>query len=272
VAVCRNGIAAPQTQSSLAVSANGRDWAILNASPDIRQQLSWHGTLHPRSLRDSPVASVLVTNGDIDHIAGLLVLREKQPFNLFATSAIHAILGASPVFGVLDEAFVPRLLVALDEPFALLPGLTCRLFAVPGKVPLFMEETTADIAREGEETVGAEMHCAGRRIYYIPGCGAVTETLAQRIRGADLVFFDGTLFTDDEMIATGTGVKTGRRMGHMPITGEGGSLEALGSLTIGRRVYVHINNTNPIWRDGPERRTVETAGFDIGHDGMEIEL
>lgn len=267
-----NGALTPQTQSSLAVTANGRDWALLNASPDIRSQIEAIPALHPRALRDTPIASVLVTNGDIDHIAGLLILREKQPFRLFTTAAIGDILAANPVFEVLDPNCVERITIALDQPFTLVDGMEATLFAVPGKLPLFMEGENPDTALEGEQTVGVELKASGRRIYYIPGCGRLTDRLAARIRGADLVFFDGTVFHDDEMARAGTGLKTGRRMGHMPMSGEGGSIEALKDLAIGRTIYVHINNTNPVWQHGPERRAAEQAGHEIGHDGMEVQL
>jgi pyrroloquinoline quinone biosynthesis protein B len=262
----------PQTQSSIAVSIDGETWAILNASPDIRQQIGDNSQLHPKALRHSPIRSVVVTNGDIDHIAGLLVLREKQAFGLFMTEALAGIIDDNPVFQALDPNFVERRTIALNAPFPLLPGLTAELFSVPGKAPLFLEGANPEIGVEGEQTIGIELKAGDKRAYYIPGCAALTETLAARIDGADLLLFDGTLFTDDEMLASRTGKKTGRRMGHMPIDGAGGSLEALSALTIGRTIYVHINNTNPIWRHGPERDTVRAAGFEVGHDGMEISL
>ena len=262
----------PQTQSSIAVSVDGENWAILNASPDIRQQIGDNRQLHPRALRHSPIRSVVVTNGDIDHISGLLVLREKQAFELFMTEALAAIIEDNPVFGALDPAFVARRTIALDSAFPLLPGLDAKLFAVPGKVPLFLEGAEPEIGIEGEQTIGIELTAGNRQAYYIPGCAALTETLLARVDGADLLLFDGTLFTDDEMLVSGTGRKTGRRMGHMPIDGAGGSLEALSSLSIKRKIYVHINNTNPIWRQGPARDNVYNAGFEVGHDGMEISL
>jgi pyrroloquinoline quinone biosynthesis protein B len=267
-----NGGLRPQTQSSLAVTANGHDWALLNASPDIRSQIEANPVLHPRALRDTPIASVLVTNGDIDHIAGLLILREKQPFRLFTTPAIGDILAANPVFEVLDPNCVERITVALDQPFTLVNGIEATLFAVPGKLPLFMEGENPETALEGEQTVGVELTGSGKRIYYIPGCGRLTDRLTDRIRGADLLFFDGTVFHDDEMARAGTGLKTGRRMGHMPMSGEGGSIDALKGLAIGRTIYVHINNTNPVWQQGPERRAAEQAGYEIGYDGMEVHL
>lgn len=262
----------PQTQSSLAVSLDGESWAVFNASPDIRQQVQNNRPLQPRRLRHSPIESVVLTNGDIDHLAGLLVLREKQAFTLFSTGAVGRIVADNPVFQVLDPELVSRETIEIDEAFSPLSGLDARLFAVPGKVPLFLEDGEPDLGIEGEHTVGVELKAGDRRVYYVPGCAVMTDSLAARLRDADAVFFDGTLYSDDEMILTGTGRKTGRRMGHMPIDGEGGSLEALDLLNIGRKIYVHINNTNPIWRAGTERERVEARGFEIGYDGMEVRL
>ncbi|MGE7368789.1 pyrroloquinoline quinone biosynthesis protein PqqB [Neorhizobium sp. NPDC001467] len=264
-----------QTQSSLAVSLDGETWAIFNASPDIRQQIQQTPHLHPKGLRHSPIRSVVVTNADVDHIGGLLTLREKQGFDLFCTATIGGVIDANPIFGVLDPAIVRRHAIRLDETFFPLEGLEARIFAVPGKVALFLEGDTPDLGLEGEQTIGIEFLVGGRRAYYIPGCASLPDWLCGRLHGADLVFFDGTVFADDEMIRAGTGHKTGRRMGHMPIMGDEkgpGSLHSLSGLEIGRMIYVHINNTNPIWRDGPERKAVTAAGFEIGHDGMEIGL
>jgi pyrroloquinoline quinone biosynthesis protein B len=262
----------PQSQSSLAVSLDGDNWAILNASPDIRQQIVDNRALHPRMLRDSPIKSVLITNGDIDHLAGLLILREKQPLDVFVTSAIGEIIDDNPVFRALDPAFVTRHSIVLERPFSLLPGLEARLFAVPGKVPLFMEDGEPELQLEGEQTVGVELTAGDARVYYIPGCAHISDALKNRIDGADALLFDGTVFTDDEMITVGVGQKAGQRMGHMAISGADGSLSALAGLDIAQKIYVHINNTNPIWRAGPERDMLEESGFHIGYDGMEIDF
>jgi pyrroloquinoline quinone biosynthesis protein B len=262
----------PQTQSSIAVSLDGEAWAVFNASPDIRQQIQNNRQLQPRRLRHTPIESVVLTNGDIDHLAGLLVLREKQAFTVFATGAVHQIIAENSMFGVLDPELVSRRSVGIEEPFSPLPGLEARLLAVPGKVPLFLESGEPDLNVESENTAGIELRAGSKRVYYVPGCGMLTDALSARLRDADALFFDGTLYRDDEMIAAGTGHKTGLRMGHMPIGGEGGSLDALAALNIGRKIYVHINNTNPIWRAGTERACVESRGFEVGFDGMEIQL
>jgi len=249
---------------------------VLNASPDLRQQILANPPLQPRDpdiygLRDSPIRAVVITNGDIDHVAGLLSLRERQPFTLWTTAEIAAVLDANPIFEALNREVVARRTLALDAPVELLAGLEAELFAVPGKVPLYMEGETVETELEGEQTVGVRLSDGERTLFYVPGCATMTPALADRLRGAELVLFDGTVFHDDEMQRAGVGTKTGRRMGHMPMAGPGGSLEAFAELDVARKVYVHMNNTNPVWRpDSPERRIVEEAGWTVARDGMEL--
>lgn len=271
----RRGEIPSLTQSSIAVSGDGASWAILNASPDIRVQLSAAPELHPTGPRDVPIRSVVLTNGDIDHVAGLLTLREQQPFTLFATPEILAVIAANPIFDALDPAKVIRRPLSLDVEAEITPGLTAELFAVPGKVPLYMEGAEADVRTDllGENTVGVHLRAGGKHIFHIPGCARVTPALADRIDGAALLLFDGTLWQDDEMLRTGVGTKTGQRMGHISMSGPEGSIAALAPLSIGRRVYVHMNNTNPALRpNSPERAEAEANGWTIGQDGMEITL
>ncbi|MGR3269505.1 pyrroloquinoline quinone biosynthesis protein PqqB [Thalassococcus profundi] len=271
--LARTGAIPSQTQSSLAVSANGTDWAILNASPDIRQQLADAEVLHPTGLREMPLRSVLVTNGDIDHVAGLLTLREMQPFTVFATPGIHEVLDANPIFAALNASVVPRQTVALDQPVEIAPGLTATLFAVPGKVPLYLEGEEVQTDLIGDQTVGVHLQAGGKDAYYIPGCAMLNDDLRARLNGASTVFFDGTLWQDDEMVRAGLGQKTGKRMGHMSMSGEDGSIAAFADLDVARRVYVHMNNTNPVLcPDSAERAEAEAAGWIIGQDGMEITL
>jgi pyrroloquinoline quinone biosynthesis protein B len=267
--------AVSRTQASLAVSRDGAQWFLLNASPDLRQQMERTPELHPREgLRHSPMAGVVLTGGDVDVIAGLLTLRERQPFSLHATQRIHDVLDANPIFEVLARGVVRRPVEALDAPFALEEGLRATLFAVPGKVPLYLEESDAmpPILVDGT-TVGLEITDGETRMVFIPGCAAFTPDLADRLAGADIVFFDGTLWRDDEMIAAGVGAKTGRRMGHMSLSGPDGTIVAFAGLDIGQKVIVHMNNSNPVLlADSPERREAEAAGWQIGFDGMRINL
>lgn len=276
--------AAPRrTQSAIAIrgEAADRGWLLLNCSPDIRQQILANPALHPVSragategLRHSPISDVLVTNGDIDHIGGLLSLRERTPFRLWASASVHGILRSNPIFGVLAEDVVTRLPADLDQPLQI-AGLTVTLFPVPGKVPLYLEGDQVEVGAETDAVVGVDITdpATGGRLCYLPGCAAMPDHLRRRLDGTDALLFDGTLWTDDEMVAAGVGAKTGRRMGHMPISGSGGTLEALAGLAVRHRIFVHLNTTNPVLlADSEQRRAVEAAGWTVGEDGMELRL
>ena len=273
--------ARPRTQASLAVSADGRNWVVLNASPDLRQQIEQTPAMQPQGgLRSSPIAAVVLTGGDVDAIAGLLTLRERQAFTVFATSQVHSVLDANPVFEVLSREIVVRQPVDLDVPRPVpLPdgrpsGLTITLFAVPGKVPLYLERpgVTPELD-ETDQTVGCAVSDGAGTLFFIPSCAAMTPRLADRLRGAAAVFFDGTLWTDDEMVRAGLGPKTGQRMGHMSVSGPHGTLAAFDGLEVRQRVLLHINNSNPILLDdSPERALVAAAGWDVAYDGMELAL
>lgn len=255
--LARAGKIPSQSQSSVAFSANGRDWAILNASPDIRDQMAHAQVLHPTNLRTSPLQSVLLTNGDIDHVAGLLTLREQQKFELFATTEIHRVIADNPIFSALNPAFVNRTNIALDREFELATDLTARLFAVPGKVPLYLEGETVQTDLEGEQTVGVHLSAEGKNVFYIPGCSTMTADLRARIEGADMVMFDGTLWQDDEMVAAGLSQKTGKRMGHMSMSGSDGSIAAFADIEVKQKIYVHMNNTNPVLRPTSDEKKID---------------
>jgi pyrroloquinoline quinone biosynthesis protein B len=262
-----------RTQASLAVSANGEDWLLINASPDLPEQLRRSPALHPRSgTRGSPIKAVLLTGAEIDQVAGLLSLREREAFGLYASASALEVLEHNSVFGVLASDVVERRATPLGQPCVMPGGLQAELFAVPGKVPLYLEGDDPDTMSESAGTVGVELAAQGARVLYIPGAAAVTPAMRERIARADAVFFDGTLYRDDEMIATNTGTKTGRRMGHMSIDGQDGSLDALKDVKA-RRIYIHINNTNPILVDGSLERThVLSKGWEIAEDGLELSL
>jgi pyrroloquinoline quinone biosynthesis protein B len=269
----------PRSQAGIAVMAGrgGDDAAhapivLVNASPDLRQQILATPALQPRGLRMSPIAAVVLTGAEIDQTAGLLVLRERGTFALYATGATLEAVSANPIFGVLAPDVVTRHAISVGRKFALPGDLDAELFLVPGKAPLYLEGAAPALATETEANVGIELAANGARLVYIPGAARVTPEMAKRIAAADAVLFDGTLFADDEMIAAGAGVKTGRRMGHMPVSGSDGTLKALAGLGR-RRILIHINNTNPILiEDSPQRREVEAAGFEVAYDGMSIEL
>lgn len=262
-----------RTQASVAITADGDQWIVLNAAPDLKSQLDRTPALHPRGgLRSSPVKAVVLTGSEVDQIAGLLTLRERQPFVLCATADTLDLIDANPIFGVLAQGLVSRMAILPGEPFSLPGGIEAEMFTVPGKRPLYIEGDAPEIGGETGVSVGIELRAGKRRLAFVPGAAAVAPSLHARLSGADVVLFDGTLFTDDEMIRKQTGTKTGRRMGHVPIDGENGSLASLAGIS-GRRIYIHINNTNPVLVDGsPERRKVEAAGWEVAEDGMEIVL
>ena len=263
----------PRTQASLAITADGENWVLINASPDLPEQLRRSNALHPRvGTRGSPIKAVILTGAEIDQVTGLLSLREREPFAVCATAATLAALADNSMFSALAPDVVKRQEVVPGTPVTLPGGLQAELFTVPGKVPLYLEGENPQTAIETGANVGVELSAGRARISFIPGAAAVTPAVAERVARADVVFFDGTLFRDDEMIATGTGTKTGRRMGHMPIDGDDGSLAALTGLAT-RRIYMHINNTNPILVEGsPERLHVERNGWEVAEDCMEIVL
>lgn len=275
----------PRTQSSLAVSSDGRNWVLLNASPDLRQQIADTPELHPEKtgpLRNSPIKAAVLTNADVDHIVGLINLRERQAFSIYGSDRVLATIKANSIFDVCAHDIVPRIALPLDEKIELTGdgidlGLTVEAFAVPGKIALFLEKGGEDTnygSREGD-TIGLEVtdNKTGKSFFYIPGCAEVDAPLAQKIKGAELIFFDGTLFTDNEMIDQGLMQKTGQRMGHISMSGPDGSLQVLKPLGIKRRIYVHINNSNPaLDENSPARKDVEAAGWEVGYDGMEVRL
>jgi pyrroloquinoline quinone biosynthesis protein B len=264
------------TQTSIAVSAEGRHWFIVNASPDVRWQIERTAELHPvEAPRSTPIAGVVLAGAEVDAIAGLLTLREGQAFGLFATAATHARLDANPIFGVLRRDVVRRVTLAADVAQALplvdgsASGLSVRAFAVPGKVPLYAEGE----AGSEDETVGLEI-CDGRaRCVFVPGCARLDAALLARMERADCLFFDATLWRDDEMIVAGLSHKTGRAMGHMSVSGAEGVMEGLRGVAVGQKWLIHINNSNPILlADSAERAEVEAAGWRVACDGLRLAL
>jgi pyrroloquinoline quinone biosynthesis protein B len=260
-----------RTQASIAVSSGDGRWTLLNASPDLGQQIRATPQLHPQEgLRGSPIDAVVLTGGEIDQITGLLSLRESTPFTLYATPSSHAAVAANAMFSTMGA--MTRCAVNPGERYTLAGNIEASLFMVPGKLPLYLEGDAPEIGAETAANVGIELAHEGKRLIFVPGAAAVSPSMRERFARADVILFDGTLFTDDEMQRSHAGVKTGRRMGHMPIDGEGGALQALDGVNA-RRIFVHINNTNPILVDGsPERAKVEAAGWHVAYDGMEIVL
>jgi pyrroloquinoline quinone biosynthesis protein B len=273
-----------RTQSSLAVSADGANWLLLNASPDLRQQIAATPELFPQengTSRDSPIKAVALTNGDVDHIAGLLNLREAQPFSVYAARRVLDVLAANRIFDILAPGMVERLELPLGQAIPISGagvelGLSIESFTVKGKIALYLEDAkAANFGTQTGDTLGLKVRetSTGKSFFYIPGCANVDDALAQRLRGAELVFFDGTLWHEDEMIEQGLMGKTGSRMGHVNMSGEDGSIAAFADLGVARKIYVHINNSNPVLNSfSKERAQANAAGWEIGEDGMEVAL
>jgi pyrroloquinoline quinone biosynthesis protein B len=269
-----------RTQSSVAVSADSRRWVVINASPDIRQQIQSTPELQPDRdgpKRNSPISAVVLTNGDIDHIAGLLTLRERQPFRIYATPRVLSILRANSVFGVLADDVVEWVELPLDQSIEIAGrGVMVEAFPVPGKIALFLEDASkgAGFGTEIGDTIGLKIKTSGSgAAFYVPGCAKVDEDLLHRVNGAGCLLFDGTVFNDTELLDLGVIEKTGQRMGHISIAGDDGSLHAFDGADIKRKIYIHINTTNPILERGSrEEAIVKEAGWEVSFDGMSIDI
>jgi pyrroloquinoline quinone biosynthesis protein B len=277
----------PRTQASVAVSADGRQWVLLNAAPDLRQQIIDTPQLHPvpgAGARNSPIKAVVLTNGDVDALAGLLCLREGQPLTIYGSARVLDVLAENSIFDVVSPDLVDRVPVAFNRPFAVKGpsgpiGITIEAFPVPGKIPLYLEDeeagTGGSFGTQEGDTIGLKVteDASRRHFFFIPGCSKLDDALRARLKGAPLLLFDGTLYTNDEMIVQGLMNKTGDRIGHMNMSGPDGSIEQLAPLGIARKIFIHINNSNPVLRDNSvEGAAVKAAGWEVSCDGMEIRL
>ncbi len=268
-------------QESLAVSADGDAWFLLNASPEIRAQIESFPALHPRTSRHSPIAGLVITNGDLDHCLGLLSLRESHPLSIYATDRVRrGFTEGNALYATLERFAGQAIWHALHSDQSLEPalsdgrasGLTIKALAVPGQPPLHLR---GKVAPSPEDNVGFEIRDVhtGGTLLYLSGVAALTPPLRRALERADCIFFDGTFWASDELIALGLGERRAEDMAHWPIGGPEGSLRTLGPIGRGRRIFIHINNTNPILReDSPERAAVTAAGWEVAHDGLEIEV
>ena len=270
-----------RTQESVAVSADGKGWSLLNCSPEIRSQIESFVGLHPKAPRHSPVDAIVVTNGDLDHTLGLLSLRESHPLVIYATERVRAGFTEDNVLYRTLERFPGQVTWRLLEPGREVPlagadgrprGLLIEAVAVPGKQPIHLEHRGSGDPRDN---IGLKIREAatGKRLAYFPAAGGLTADIRAALAEADCVFFDGTFWSSDELPARGLGTKRAEDMAHLPVGGGGGSLAVLRGLTAARRIYIHINNTNPLLGDdSTERKEAEAAGWEIAFDGMEVTL
>jgi len=283
----RDGSATPRTQSSIAVSADYQHWFLFNASPDIRTQINVAPSLYPqrdpvgrRRIRHTPIQGIVLSDAEIDHTLGLLVLRENRSLRIYATAWVHnALTNWNPLLRTLGTyctvEWVPLQLltsVTLFHADGTDSGLQCQPFTtLSGKTLIY----ATDAAPDPESVVGYRISDTrtGRVLVYMPAVQELSAAILDLLQGCACLLVDGTCWYDDELARLDIGQKTARAMGHLPIGGEHGSLEQLSALSIERIVYIHINNTNPILlEDSPQRRSVEEHGFAVAYDGMEMEI
>jgi pyrroloquinoline quinone biosynthesis protein B len=274
--------ATARTQESVAVSADGENWFLLNASPEVRAQIESFAPLHPRGSRQSPIAGIVLTNGDLDHCLGLLCLRESHPLRVYATervrcgftenNAMYATLQRFP-----EHTTWPGLKIGQPRELCLAggvsSGLSVEAVALPGQPPLHLKRRFGEA--QPEDNVGLKIREAGSgaTLAYFPGCARVTPSVLIAVADAHCLFFDGTFWSDDELIELGLGDRRAEDMAHVPIGAAAGSLAAFARSQVRRRYFIHINNTNPILReDSPERQAVLQAGWHVAHDGLEVSL
>lgn len=270
-----------RTQSSIAISANGVDWLLINASPDVLAQIAANPELQPsRSIRDTGIAGVLTIDAQIDHVTGLLMLREhRTPLSLYTTDAVwEDLCTVFPIGPLLADycGFERHAIIFEGGPLMLdaLPNLQIEAVPLTSKAPPYSPHR--DAPRLGDN-IGLLIlnRVTGKRVFYAPGLGVIEPHVLDAMRVADLLLVDGTMWTDDEMITLGISPRRATEMGHLPLSGAGGMIEVLDSIARAgvRKVLVHINNTNPILvDDGVERRILSEHGIEVGYDGMDIDL
>lgn len=267
-----------RTQSSIALSDDGVNWILCNASPDIRAQLQSFAPLQPgRALRDTGIGAVILLDSQIDHTTGLLSLREGCPHQVWCTDMVHQDLTTGfPLFNMLSHwnGGLQWQRIGLDERFTVpaCPALRFTPLPLRSAAPPYSPHRFDPHPGDNIGLIVEDLNTGGR-LFYAPGLGQVSEELLTRMAQADCLLVDGTLWEDDEMQRRGVGTRTGREMGHLAQNGPGGMLEVLDGLNVARKVLIHINNTNPILdEDSPERAEVERRGVEVAFDGMSIQL
>jgi len=274
----------PRTQTQIAVTEHERSWLLLNASPDLRLQVEASSFLHPRGgLRDSPITTVLLTSADIDQIAGLLSLRELQPLRVYCTASLRRILQEdNSAFGMLNR--VPKQVVWTEVgPGQRIPlltvgdgelGIGCEVFSLGNRYPVYVSPQCVAGLRSEEALLGVILQSStGGRVAYMPAVPAIDDSLLRRLEDVDLLLFDGTFWSDDELIQVQGSGATAREMGHVPVSGIEGSLQKLAGLRRPRKVFVHVNNTNPMLDESSlQYAAVKAAGWQIGEDGWSLKV
>jgi pyrroloquinoline quinone biosynthesis protein B len=267
-------LARPRTQSSLAIRGADGPWLVANASPDLREQLEGLRADAAGGVRAAPMAGILLTDAEIDHTAGLLLVRESSSaLHVYGSDAVRrALLDGFPVLDILARfCGVEWRTLESARPLAVAgSSLEVEAFPAGGDAPRYLGEGAADI-----EAIGLVFRdrSTGGVLTYVPGLARLDDEVLARLEASDAVLVDGTFWTDDELVELGISGRTARQMGHVPLTGPGGTLEALTALTRPRKILVHMNNTNPVLLEGsPERDQVRRAGVEVAYDGLELEL
>lgn len=270
--------AQPRTQSSIAISDNGVDWILCNASPDIRAQLEGFPKLQPaRKPRDTAIAAIILLDSQIDHTTGLLTLREGCPHEVWCTEMVHQDLTTGfPLFNMLEHwnGGLRWNRIALERSFVIpaCPNLQITPIPLRSSAPPYSPHRNDP---HPGDNIGLliEDRQSGGTLFYAPGLGQTSPELLEIMRRADCLLVDGTLWRDDEMRVREVGDKLGSEMGHMPQSGAGGMIELLDEMPASRKILIHINNTNPILdEDSAERATLGEHGIEVAFDGMSIEL
>ncbi|HIC46716.1 MAG: pyrroloquinoline quinone biosynthesis protein PqqB [Pseudomonadota bacterium] len=271
--------ASPRTQSSIAISANGTDWILFNASPDIKKQLDDFPALQPaRQVRDTAISAIVITDAQIDHVTGMLTLREhNKPWDVYTTKAVYEDLTTGfPVFNILGHfRGINHHEIATDESSFTIPTAEGLVFTA---VPLKSEAPPYSPHRHNTvpgDNIGMRIEDTrtGKNLFYAPGLGVAEPHVMEYMANADMVLVDGTVWTDDEMSHEGISNKRAQEMGHLDQSSKGGIMEILSGMDKPRKFLIHINNTNPILNEeSPQRKTLEAAGIEVSYDGMDIEL
>jgi pyrroloquinoline quinone biosynthesis protein B len=271
--------ATPRTQAQLALSADGSSWFLAGASPDLTSQIESSPELHPRALRDSPIIGVVLASCDLDHVVGLLLLRELQPLRVYAAPSILRILREeNSMFGMLNRA-EPQVVwtpISSGAPIPLLSadgqdsGLRCEVHYLSGRYPKYVKTELANLAPDEATAALFFESASGKRVAYVPAAGRLSDTLLKKIRHANLLLFDGTFWSDDELIRVQGSGESAHQMGHIPVEE---SLRLLKNIEVGRKMFIHLNNTNPILNEASsEHQAVRQAGWEVAEDNWQLEL
>jgi pyrroloquinoline quinone biosynthesis protein B len=272
----------PRTQVQVAVSADNESWYLLSASPDLPGQIESFPKLHPTSRsRGTPIAALVLPGADLDQVLGLILLRESQPLRVYATPSVRQIIMEKNIVFAMVRKQITWVELAPGEEFELSSvsaagsGIRCLPFALSGNYPYYVDTDLALSLAAREALVGLRLQTSPDRggLVYMPGVPSIEKSWMEHLENCDLLLFDGTFWTDEELIRVQGGGRTARQMGHLPISGPDGSMERLASLKRPRKIYIHVNNTNPILdEDSAEYHRVREAGWEVAQDGLEFEL